>query len=60
MRFKSINDIPVDRLPTKKERRALYEELQDAKARLACSEAMLEIACEDTKDEIKKKKSCGS
>ena len=54
MRFKSINNIPVDRPLTRKERRDLYEELQDAKARLACSEAMLEIAREDTKDEIKK------
>lgn len=55
MKIEKLSDIPADRPLTQAERKALFRELQDNKARLICSEAILEVALENCKDEIKKK-----
>lgn len=55
MTINSLEDIPGDRPLTKAERKALFKEIQEAKERLLCSEALLEVLEEDCRDEIKKK-----
>ena len=36
-------------------KKALFEEVKDAKARLICAESLLEVAVEGCRDELKKK-----
>lgn len=55
MAIEKLSDIPADRPLTAAERKALFEEVKDAKARLICAEALLETAIEDCRDEFKKK-----
>lgn len=60
MAVEKLSDIPANRPLTTAERKALFEELKDAKARLVCAESLLEVAVESCKDELKKKNCCGS
>lgn len=55
MAIEKLSDIPADRPLTTAERKALLEEVKDAKVRLACAESLLEVAVESCKDELKKK-----
>ena len=55
MAVEKLSDIPADRPLTTAERKALFEELKDAKARLVCAESLLEVAVESCKDDLKKK-----
>lgn len=55
MPFEKPSDIPIDRPLTPKERKELMRELKDARDRLICAQAILEVALESTKDELKKK-----
>lgn len=55
MAVEKLSDIPADRPLTTAERKALFEELKDAKARLVCAESLLEVAVECCKDDLKKK-----
>ena len=55
MAITKLSDMPADRPLTTAERKALFEELEDARCRLAVSESMLEVAIESCKDELKKK-----
>lgn len=54
MATEKLSDIPADRPLSSAERKALFEELKDARTRLACEESLLEIAVEGYKDELKK------
>ena len=60
MTINSLEDIPGDRPLTKAERKALFKEIQEAKERLLCSEALLEVLEEDCRNDIKKKNCSGS
>ena len=60
MAVEKLSDIPADRPLTTAERKALFEELKDAKARLVCAESLLEVAVESCKDDLKKKSCSGS
>ena len=55
MAINKLSDIPANRPLTLQERKALLREVQEAKDRLICSEALLEVAVESCKDELKKK-----
>ena len=55
MVIEKLSDISANRPLTTAERKALFAEIQEAKGRLICSEAMLEVAVESCKDELKKK-----
>ena len=55
MAINKLSDIPANRPLTLQERKALFREVQEAKDRLICSEALLEVAVESCKDELKKK-----
>lgn len=55
MKIDKLSDIPADRPLTLAERKALLKEVQDARGRLICAEALLEVAVESCKDEFKKK-----
>lgn len=55
MAVEKLSDIPADRPLTTAERKALFEELKDAKTRLVCAESLLEVAVESCKDELQKK-----
>lgn len=55
MPFEKLSDIPADRPLTASERKALMQELRDARDRLICAESLLEVAVETCKDELKKK-----
>ena len=55
MKIDKLSDIPADRPLTLAERKALLKEVQDARGRLLCAEALLEVAVESCKDELKKK-----
>lgn len=55
MAITKLSDMPADRPLTTAERKALFEELEDARCRLAVSESMLEVAIESCTDELKKK-----
>lgn len=55
MSIEKLSDIPADRPLSPTERKALFAEIQDAKARLICAESILEVAEESCKDELKKK-----
>lgn len=54
MKLDKLSDIPGDRPLTLAERKALFREIKENKARLICSEAILEVALESCKDESKK------
>lgn len=54
MAVEKLSDIPADRPLTTAERKALFEELKDAKARLVCAETLLEVAVESCKAILKK------
>lgn len=56
MAIKDLSDIPADRPLTLEKRKALFKEMQDAKAELICAESMLEVALESCKDPAKKTK----
>ena len=60
MAIEKLSDIPADRALSTAERKALFEELKDARTRLACAESLLEIAEESCRDELKKKSCSGS
>lgn len=55
MAITKLSDMPADRPLTTAERKALFEELEDARCRLAVSESMLEVAIESCTDELKKR-----
>ena len=55
MAIQKLSDIPADRPLTLAERKALFQEVKDARDRLICAESILEVALESSKNELKKK-----
>lgn len=60
MAIKDLSDIPADRPLTLEERKALFKEMQDAKAELICAESVLEVALESCRGRRRKPKSKSS
>ena len=60
MAIEKLSDIPADRPLTTTERKALFEELKDAQTRLVCAESLLEVAIENCKDELRKKRAAAA
>lgn len=54
MPFEKPSDIPIDRPLTPKERKELMREMKDARDRLICAQAILEVAFENAKDAKKR------
>ena len=55
MEIEKLSDIPADRPLTLSERKAILKAHQENRDRLICAAALLEVACETCKDELKKK-----
>lgn len=54
MPFEKLSDIPTDLPLTPKERKELMREMKDARDRLVCAQAILEVAFENAKDAKKR------